>query len=68
MGLLSYFFSQLGGGVTYTYIERIARDAGRSSELVGFVLSMSAILSAILYGRSVLVRLGSFLSAHARPI
>ena len=28
MGLLSYFLCQLGGGVMYTYIERIAQDAG----------------------------------------
>ena len=31
----------------YTYIERIAKEAGQSSELVGIVLSVSAILSAI---------------------
>jgi len=46
MGLLSYFLTQLGGGVMYTYIERIAQDAGRSSQVVGVVLSLSAIISA----------------------
>ncbi len=45
LSLLSYFLSQLGGGVMYTYIERIAKEAGQSSEFIGFVLSISAILS-----------------------
>jgi len=57
MGLLSYFLTQLGGGVMYTYIERIAQDAGQSSELVGFILSISAIFSAI--AAFVIIKMGN---------
>lgn len=45
--LLSYFLLQMGGGVTYTYTERIAKEASISSEFVGLVLGLGAVVSVI---------------------
>ena len=55
--LLSYFLLQLAGGVTYTYTERIAMEAGQTSEYVGIVLSLGAILSAI--GAFAVIKIGN---------
>lgn len=47
LSLLSYFLLQMGGGVTYTYTERIGKEAGQPVEFIGLVLSLGAVLSVI---------------------
>jgi len=57
LSLLAYFLLQLGGGVTYTYTERIAKEAGLSSEFIGLVLGLGAIVSVA--GAFTVIRIGN---------
>ncbi len=45
ISLFAYFLLQLGGGVMFTYSERIAKEAGLSSEIIGVGLSVSALVA-----------------------
>lgn len=55
--LTSYFLLQMGGGVTYTYTERIAKEAGLSMEFIGLVLGLGAIVSVI--GAFTVIKMGN---------
>lgn len=57
LSLLSYFLLQMGGGVVYTYTERIAKEAGQPVEFVGLVLSLGAVLSVV--GALVVIKMGN---------
>ncbi len=43
--LVSYFMLQMGGGLIYTYSERIGREAGLGIEYIGIVLSIGSIVA-----------------------
>lgn len=55
--LTSYFLLQLGGGVAYTYTERIAKDAAISSEFIGLVLGLGAAVSVM--GAFTVIKVGN---------
>jgi len=45
--LLSYFLLQMGGGVMYSYAERIGMEAGQSLEFMGVIFAIGAITAAV---------------------
>lgn len=57
LSLISYFLLQMGGGVVYTYIERIAKEAGQAVEFIGLVLSLGAVLSVA--GALLVIKMGN---------
>lgn len=57
LSLLSYFLLQMGGGVVYTYTERIAKEAGQPVEFIGLVLSLGAVLSVA--GAMLVIKMGN---------
>jgi len=57
LSLLSYFLLQMGGGVVYTYTERIAKEASQPVEFVGLVLSLGAVLSVA--GALLVIKMGN---------
>ena len=57
IGLLAYFLMQLGGGIVWTYCERIAKEADLSSSFIGWALGISSLASLI--GGILVMRLGT---------
>jgi len=57
LSLLSYFLLQLAGGVTYTYTERIAKEAGQPVEFIGLSLSLGALVSV--FGAFAVIKMGN---------
>ena len=55
--LVSYFLMQLGGGLIYTYCERIGREAGLGVEYIGIVLSLGSI--AAFGGAFIVTKIGN---------
>ena len=45
LSLIGYFALQLAGGTTFTYLERIAKEAGLDSILIGQLIGVSTILA-----------------------
>lgn len=45
ISLFAYFSLQLGGGVMFTYSERIGKEAGLSLDMIGVGLSISALVA-----------------------
>lgn len=47
ISLIAYFFLQLGGGIMFTYSERIGKEAGLGVEMIGIGLSLSALVAFV---------------------
>jgi len=45
LALLGYFALQMGGGTIWAYVERIAKEAGLESTLIGQIMGASTILA-----------------------
>lgn len=45
ISLVAFFLVQLGGGVMFTYSERIGKEAGLSTEMIGSGLGLSALVA-----------------------
>jgi len=45
LALLAYFTLQMGGGTIWTYVERIAKEAGLAADFTGQLMGLSSILA-----------------------